>query len=134
MLQLSSHNFASAEPASISFHGIGPWTSRNTKLANGPDFKRGAVIRTPTSNVDVTPTLLYLLGLDAALAGMDGRPLTEALAGGPDSEQVPMEVRALSVSNGSYRAVLQESSVGGKRYIDKASREFGSSTAGVLSR
>jgi arylsulfatase A-like enzyme len=100
--------------------GIGPWTIRNTMLANGPDFKRGAVIRTPSSNVDVTPTLLHLLGMNAALAKMDGRPLIEALITGPDQEQVEMETRALRVQHGAYRAVLQESSVGGKRYIDKA--------------
>jgi arylsulfatase A-like enzyme len=107
--------------------GIGPWTIRNTMLANGPDFKRGAVIRTPSSNVDVAPTLLHLLGFEAQLIGMDGRVLNEALVGGPDAEQVAMETRALSVGTGSYRAVLQESSVDGKRYIDKAWRVPGSS-------
>ena len=92
-------------------------------LANGPDFKRGAVIRTPTSNVDVTPTLLHLLGMNAALPEMDGRALKEALANGPDQEQVAMETRPLRVKSGNYSAVLQVSEVGGKRYIDKAWRE-----------
>ena len=103
--------------------GIGPWTVRNTMLAHGPDFKRGAAIRTPTSNVDVTPTLLHLLGATSALAQMDGRPMLEALASGPDQEQVPMETRSLRVRSGDYSAVLQVSEVGGKRYIDKAWRE-----------
>ncbi|MCY7319079.1 MAG: alkaline phosphatase family protein [Ramlibacter sp.] len=103
--------------------GIGPWTIRNTMLANGPDFKRGAVVRTPTSNVDVTPTLLHLLGLTAPLAEMDGRALTEALVKGPDQEQVPMDTRALRVRSGAYSAVLQVSEVDGKRYIDKAWRD-----------
>ena len=103
--------------------GIGPWTVRNTMLAQGPDFKRGAVVRTPSSNVDVTPTLLHLLGATAAVSGMDGRPLIEALASGPDQEQVAMETRALRVRHGGYSAVLQVSEVDGKRYIDKAWRE-----------
>ena len=103
--------------------GIGPWTVRNTMLANGPDFKRSAVVRTPTSNVDVSPTLLYLLGMTRELSEMDGRPLMEALASGPDQEQVPLETRSLRVQNGAYRAVLQVSEVDGKRYIDKAWRE-----------
>ncbi len=103
--------------------GIGPWTVRNTMLAWGPDFKRGIVVRTPTSNVDVAPTLLHLLGLREALSGMDGRPLHEALSGGPDQEQVAMQTSALRAANGSYRAVLQVSEVGGKRYVDKAWRE-----------
>ena len=103
--------------------GIGPWTVRNTMMANGPDFKRGAVIRTPSSNVDVTPTLLHLLGMTTALLEMDGRPLTEAFAAGPDQEKIAMETRPLRVKSGDYSAVLQVSEVGGKRYIDKAWRE-----------
>ena len=92
-------------------------------MANGPDFKRGAVIRTPSSNVDVTPTLLHLLGMTTALSDMDGRPLKEAFAAGPDQEKVVMETRPLRVKSGDYSAVLQVSEVGGKRYIDKAWRE-----------
>ena len=103
--------------------GIGPWTVRNTMLASGPDFKRAATVRTPTSNVDVTPTLLHLLGMTRELAEMDGRPLLEALVKGPDQEQVPMETRSLRVRSGGYSAVLQASEVNGKRYIDKAWRE-----------
>ena len=103
--------------------GIGPWTVRNTMLANGPDFKRGALIRTPASNVDVAPTLLHLLNMPGAPSGMDGRALTEALASGPDQEQVAMDTRSLRVKSGGYKAVLQVSEVGGKRYIDKAWRE-----------
>lgn len=103
--------------------GIGPWTVRNTMLAWGPSFKRGAVVRTPTSNVDVAPTLLHLLGLRTDAAAMDGRPLHEALASGPDQEQVEMQTSGLRVASGSYRAVLQVSTVQGKRYVDKAWRE-----------
>lgn len=103
--------------------GIGPWTVRNTMIAWGPDFKRAAVIRTPTANVDVAPTLLQLLGGSKDIAAMDGRPLHEALASGPDEEQVPVETRALRVRHGAYGAVLQVTETGGKRYIDKAWRE-----------
>ena len=103
--------------------GIGPFTVTNTMLAWGPDFKRGIVDRTPAANVDVAPTILYLLGLGDAAAGMQGRALLEAMIGGPDEEQVPVETRALRVSNGAYRAVLQASEVDGRRYIDKAWRQ-----------
>ena len=102
--------------------GIGPWTVTNTMLAWGPDFKRGVVVRTPAANVDVAPTVLHLLGQNAAAAAMDGRPLLEALAGGPDEEQVAMEVRTVRVGSGAYSAVLQTSEAAGKRYIDKAWR------------
>ena len=110
--------------ASVGNHGgIGPWTVRNTMLAWGPDFKRGAVVRTPASNVDVAPTLLHLLGVTANAAELDGRPLLEALEKGPDHEQIAMETRTVRVASGGYRAVLQVSEVAGKRYVDKGWRE-----------
>ena len=102
--------------------GIGPWTVHNTMLAWGPDFKRGAIVRAPAANVDVAPTLAFLMGMRQVLAGMDGRPLLEALVNGPDEEQMPTETRALQVANGAYRAVLQVSEVMGKRYVDKGWR------------
>src|SRR5262245_20724347 len=104
-------------------HGsLSPWTVRNTMVASGPDFKRGATLRTPASNVDVAPTLLHLLGHADALRGMDGRPLLEALVGGPDEEQVAMETKTLRLRHGDYEAVLQVSEVEGKLYLDKGWR------------
>ncbi|HEY0337474.1 MAG TPA: alkaline phosphatase family protein [Burkholderiales bacterium] len=111
------------DTASGGHGGIGPWTIRNTMLAWGPNFKRATVIRTPSANVDVTPTVLHMLNLTAASPDMDGRPLREALARGPDEEQVTLDTRTLRVRNGPYRAVLQVSEVEGKRYIDKGWRE-----------
>jgi predicted AlkP superfamily pyrophosphatase or phosphodiesterase len=108
-------------------HGsMSPWTVRNTFLAWGPDFKRGATVRTPASNVDLTPTLLALMNLDkdVDLAGFDGRPLREAFADGPDEEQVPITVRTYFVetADGSYRAALQVTELERQRYIDKSWR------------
>jgi arylsulfatase A-like enzyme len=102
--------------------GMSPWAIRNTMLASGPDFKRGARVRTPTSNADVTPTILYLLGHPKAGA-FDGRVLLEALASGPDPEHVAIETRTLRVSSGAYRAALQVTETDGKRYLDKSWRE-----------
>jgi Type I phosphodiesterase / nucleotide pyrophosphatase len=116
----------STGPVSVdaaSHGGIGPWTVTNTMLAWGPDFKHGVVVRTPAANVDVAPTILYLLGLQRSSANMEGRALVEALIEGPDEEQVPMDTRALLVGKGSYRAVLQVTEVDGKRYVDKAWRQ-----------
>jgi arylsulfatase A-like enzyme len=102
--------------------GIGPWTVHNTMLAWGPDFKHGVVVRTPASNIDLAPTILHLLGKDEAANAMQGRVLLEALVGGPDEEQVPVEMRSFGVANGSYSAVLQASRVEGRIYVDKAWR------------
>jgi arylsulfatase A-like enzyme len=102
--------------------GMSPWTVRNTMLAWGPDFKRGVRLRTPSSNTDVTPTILHLLGHPGADA-LDGRVLREALANGPDEEQVATETRTLRVANGAYRAALQVTETAGRRYLDKSWRE-----------
>jgi arylsulfatase A-like enzyme len=104
-------------------HGsLSPWTIRNTLLAWGPAFKRGAIVRAPAGNVDVAPTILALHGIDAA--GLDGRVLREALADGPDEEQVPTETRVHTTEAGAgrYRAHLQVSEVDGRRYVDKGWR------------
>jgi arylsulfatase A-like enzyme len=104
-------------------HGsMSPWTVKNTMLAWGPDFKRGARVRTPSANADVTPTILHLLGHPKAGA-LDGRVLREALVNGPDEEQVAIETRTLRVTSGAYKAALQITETAGKRYLDKSWRE-----------
>lgn len=108
-------------------HGsMSPWTVRNTFFAWGVDFKRGITVRTPASNVDITPTLLALMNLDREvdLARFDGRPLREAFADGPDEEQVPIQVRTYFVKSDddSYRAALQITELDRQRYVDKSWR------------
>ena len=108
-------------------HGsMSPWTVRNTFLAWGADFKRGTVVRTPVSNVDITPTILALLGMDgdASLPRFDGRAIVEAFADGPDPEQVPVQTttHVVATPDSKYRAALQVSEVGTQRYIEKSWR------------
>jgi hypothetical protein len=50
----------------------------NTLIATGPSFRSGAVLRTPTGNVDLAPTVAHVLGL--AMDQADGRVVDEALA------------------------------------------------------
>ena len=100
---------------------MSPWNVRNTLLAWGPSFKKRMIVRAPAGNVDVTATILALLGITER-DGLDGRVLGEALAGGPDEETIPVETRAYTVEAGSYRAALQVSLVDGHRYIDKSWR------------
>jgi len=104
-------------------HGsMSPWTVKNTMLAWGPDFKHGARVRAPSSNADVTPTILHLIGHPKA-GNLDGRVLAEALASGPDEEQIATETRTLRVASGGYRAALQVTEAAGRRYLDKSWRE-----------
>ncbi len=103
-------------------HGsMSPWNVRNTLLAWGASFKRRTIVRAPAGNVDVTPTILALLGIDDR-DGLDGRVLAEALSGGPDEETVSVETRVHTVESGNYRASLQLSLVDGHRYVDKSWR------------
>jgi arylsulfatase A-like enzyme len=102
-------------------HGsMSPWNVRNTLIGWGEGFKRGVVVPAPAGNVDVTPTVLALLGLGGV--GLDGRVLAEALAGGPDPEQVTVETLTHTVAVGAYRAAVQVSLVDGRRYVDKSWR------------
>ena len=112
-------------------HGsMSPWTVHNTFLAWGVDFKRGAVVHTPVSNVDITPTLIALMGLDRVSEGnsglppFDGRAITEAFADGPDEEQVAVTTATYvaATPDGAFRAAIQVSEAGGKRYLDKSWR------------
>ena len=59
-------------------HGsFSPIDVHNTLIASGPSFKSSTTINTPSGNVDVAPTVAYLLGTSMPQA--DGRVLNEAL-------------------------------------------------------
>jgi len=108
-------------------HGsMSPWAVHNTFLAWGADFKRGVTVHTPVSNVDITPTLIVLMGLDhdANLPPFDGRAITEAFVDGPDEEQVATKTTTYFTAtlDGAFRAAIQVSEVGGERYLDKSWR------------
>ena len=108
----------------VSNHGsMSPWDVRNTFIAWGIDFKRGSVVRVPASNVDITPTLLALKGINA-VKGLEGRVLREALNGGPDEEQIPAETRTYTTetSDGKYQAIIEVTEVEQQRYINKSWR------------
>jgi arylsulfatase A-like enzyme len=108
-------------------HGsLSPWTIRNTFIAWGVDFKRAMILNTPASNVDIAPSVLALMNLedDTIMSSFDGRAFREAMVGGPDGEQLPLQVRTHIVETGdrSYRAALQVTELGRQVYIDKGWR------------
>jgi len=103
----------------VAGHGSSsPHDIHNVLAAAGPDLKRGAVVTTPSGNVDFAPTFLHLLGIDVP-ASMQGRVLREALAEGgsaaPDVQ--PAEV-TVSSADGSYTLTASYStvSVDGRQY------------------
>lgn len=96
-----------------------PWDIHNTLIAAGPDLKRGVAIDTPSANVDFAPTFLRLLGLPIP-GSVQGRPLGEALAGGPtlNANAVRRTEHTVKTPDGVYTLTAVFSSVnqGGREY------------------
>jgi arylsulfatase A-like enzyme len=120
--------FSTGGAVGLGQHGsMSPHEMRNVLLARGPSFKRGVVSGVPSGNVDLTPTILHVLGLSAE-EPMDGRVLNEALAGGPDPEdtasssQVHQAERALET--GTYRQEVTVSTVGATAYVDSGRASY----------
>ncbi|MGI9172970.1 MAG: alkaline phosphatase family protein [Chthoniobacterales bacterium] len=59
---------------------LSPHDMGNTLIAAGPDFRSGWTDNTPSGNIDVAPTILWLLGQKAPHS-LDGRVLHEAMRG-----------------------------------------------------
>ncbi len=108
-----------ASPSSYrGMHGsLSPWEVRNTLVAAGPDFKQGIVSDVPAGVVDIVPTLLHALELDAAQP-LDGRVLEEALVDGPAPAAVSVERETLTAEAPGFAQELHTSTVGRARYVD----------------
>lgn len=104
----------------VAGHGTSsPFDIHNTLIAAGPDFREHAVSDVPTANVDITPTLLHLLGMRPA-AGMTGRVVEEALRGGPAIGSVGVEhaLETVQTADGSYKLTAHISRAAGHTYLD----------------
>ena len=91
----------------------------NTLIAFGPDFRERTVSSVPTGNVDLAPTLLHLLGLQAPPT-MTGRVINEALRNGPSPASVKIDrvVETVRTPDRSYELSAHISVVGRHRYLD----------------
>jgi arylsulfatase A-like enzyme len=104
----------------VAGHGTSsPFDIHNTLIAAGPDFREHAVSDVPTGNVDVAPTLLHLLGLQAPPT-MTGRVIQEALRDGPSPSSVRVDRVAETVKtpDGAYEVTAHVSIAAGYRYLD----------------
>ena len=115
------HIFSTSKAPGQGNHGsMSRYEQRCAFVARGPSFKSGACVDTPSGNVDVMPTILRLLGIDA-LDPMDGRVLDEGLDGGPESmphsAQTHWAERPLGRS--VYRQAITISTVGSTIYVDE---------------
>jgi arylsulfatase A-like enzyme len=105
----------------VAGHGTSsPFDIHNTLIAAGPDFREHATSDAPTSNVDVAPTLLRLLGLPAA-PSMTGRVIEEGLRNGRPATAVRRSTETVRTPDGSYVLTANISSVAGYRYLDSTS-------------
>ena len=99
-------------------HGsLSPYDLHNTLVANGPDFRQGFVDETPSGNVDIAPTVLWILGVPSPHK-MDGRILGEAFRTPPFPAPEVRE-KSLSAGNGDWQQYLKTSSVGETEYFDE---------------
>lgn len=97
----------------------------NTLVASGPDFKKGFISDTPSGNIDLAPTVLWLLGVKSPKP-MDGRVLHEALTGHSSPLPKANEKRIEATRElGLFRwtQYLKFSEVGGTLYFDEGNGE-----------
>ena len=100
----------------------------NTLIAAGPDFRRGQTDDLPTGNVDVAPTILHILGIEAPQE-MDGRVLSEAMVSidpvstGRETETKTIEAKK-DFAAGTWRQSMKISRVGSTTYLDEGNGGF----------
>jgi arylsulfatase A-like enzyme len=98
----------------------------NTLIAAGPDFRRGGTDDLPTGNIDLTPTILRILGITAPQK-LDGRVLSEAMTDAsvaePNVESKTIETTK-DFSAGRWRQSLRISRVGSTVYLDQGNGTF----------
>jgi len=100
---------------------LSPTDLHNLAVAFGPDFKRGVISPIPSGNVDVVPTLLWLMGIRPPQP-LDGRILSEALTiSGPAVSGVELGRRdaVVKMESGVWRQQLKFTEVNGVRYLEE---------------
>jgi len=108
-------------------HGsLSPFDMHNICIAAGPDFRLGVEDNTPSGNIDVAPTILWLLGVKPEQP-LSGRVLAEALAQS-DAAKPPCEVHRLEASYSTagftWRQYLKYSQVSGVLYFEEGNGEL----------
>ncbi len=105
----------------VAGHGTSsPYDIHNTFIASGPGVRTAAHGTAPTSNADLAPTILTLLGVPVPTT-MTGRVVRELLAAGPAPDRVAIAQRTIRVltADGRYEAIADISTVDGRDYLDR---------------
>lgn len=117
-------------PGEGTHHGLSEFDVHNMLIAAGPGFRRGVMSDVPSSNVDIAPTVLHLLGVTAPTK-FDGRILREAMNGRSTKPEVVTKTLEATrkFPSGEWRQHLRISLVGETVYIDQGNGAFSSSSS-----
>lgn len=103
-------------------HGtLSPFDMHNTCIAAGPDFRKGVQDYLPTGNIDIAPTIAWILGVERKHR-FSGRVVKEALAqAGPITTSFePRHLEASYRGDGfTWKQYLDYSDVNGVVYFDE---------------
>jgi len=108
---------------------LSAYDMHNTLIAAGPDFRKGWEDQTPTGNVDLAPTVLWILGVHHATP-MDGRVLLEAMPGHQLARKISTEVLHAENPGAGWKQYLKISHVGTTEYFDEGNRGEGPTIGG----
>jgi arylsulfatase A-like enzyme len=107
-------------------HGsLSPFDMHNTCVAAGPDFRQGLQDDVPSGNIDIAPTILWILGVEPKQRP-SGRVLRDALAQTdhtPPSSRVHLRKASYTAGSVAWRQYLKYSKVNGVLYFNEGNGE-----------
>jgi len=112
-------------PGEGSHASLSAFDVHNTLIAAGPDFRESFASTLPSSNVDIAPTVLRLLGIDPPQK-FDGRVLVEGMnESAANVEALTKTMQATrKFPSGEWQQYLHVSLVGETVYIDEGNGAF----------
>jgi hypothetical protein len=105
---------------------LNPLDLHNLGVASGPDFRRAFTDSLPTGNVDIVPTLLWLMDIKPPHK-LDGRVLTEALTGNgpaPGMAQPGRRDARVELPGGVWEQYLKFTELDGVRYLEEGNGQW----------
>jgi arylsulfatase A-like enzyme len=101
--------------------GFGRDQTLNNMAAWGPDFKSGFVDEAPVGNIDLTPTIAAILGIDMPSVGsLKGRVMREAMAGQSNAAGSGVKTMTSEAATDGLSTVMEYEEMSGVRYYDRA--------------
>jgi arylsulfatase A-like enzyme len=101
--------------------GFGREQTLNNMAAWGPDFKSGFVDEAPVGNMDLTPTIASILGIEMPSVGsLKGRVMREAMVGQSTPAGSGVKTLTSEATADGARTVMEYEEMSGERYYDRA--------------